>query len=147
MHRLHLLLLGLVALSCAVGCRNACQSHLDYTGPLPAEPSDFLFRKNSILGGDPSKPPLKTGPIEPAPEEEVPPGLVGEDLQEEAAPEPAPAPDLDDFDLEVPDRGGESMPDSMSPGDADIEGQPSESESESADEPQAQLDWHAPRPR
>ena len=149
MHRQGLLLLGMGLLAFALGCRSACQSHLDYTGPTPAEPSDFLFRKNSILGGDPSKPPLTTSPIEPAPEEDVPPGLVGEDLEEEATPEPGPAPGMDDLDMEVPGEGDEADRDSMPSPDAEGDDTPAEAEPGGAadSEPQAQLEWHAPRPR
>lgn len=148
MPRQGLLLVGLGILAFALGCRNTCQSHLDYTGPMPAQPSDFLYRKNSILGGDPSKPPLTTGPIEPAPEEDVPPGLVGEDLGEEAEQEPAPAPGMEDLDMEAPGQGDELNRDSMSP-DAESDNQPGESEPDGAadNQPQAQLEWHAPRPR
>lgn len=148
MHHRRWLLLGITVLTFALGCRNTCQSHLDYTGPLPAQPSDFLYRKNSILGGDPSKPPLTTGPIEPAPEEDVPPGLVGEDLGEEAETEPAPAPGMDDLEMEMPGEGDELNRDSMPP-DAEGDDQPGDSESDSSADrqPQAQLEWHAPRPR
>ncbi|HEX7450373.1 MAG TPA: hypothetical protein VF306_22625 [Pirellulales bacterium] len=143
-----LLLLGLGILAFSLGCRNTCQSHLDYTGPLPAEPSDFLYRRNSILGGDPSKPPLTTGPIEPAPEEDVPPGLVGEDLGEEAPADPGPTPGIDDLDLGAPGEGEETMPDAMPPADADDDQASDVMPDEPAEaEPQAQLEWHAPRPR
>ncbi len=144
------LLLGLGILAFALGCRNTCQSHLDYTGPTPAEPSDFLYRRNSILGGDPSKPPLTTGPIEPAPEEDVPPGLVGEDLGEEATADPGPTPGLDELDLDNPRDDEETMPDALPPADAEGEGDPaSDAMPDEAAEagPQAQLEWHAPRPR
>ena len=33
-----------------------CQSNYDYCGPMPDEGGDFMYRKNSILGGDPSRP-------------------------------------------------------------------------------------------
>ena len=53
MKRLILLLAALLCLPWgAVGCRS-CQSNLDYCGPLPDEPCDFMYRRNSILGGDP----------------------------------------------------------------------------------------------
>jgi hypothetical protein len=46
------LLALLILLASAAGCRQ-CQSCYDYCGPLPEEPCDFLYRKNSILyGGD-----------------------------------------------------------------------------------------------
>jgi hypothetical protein len=47
------LLALLILLASAAGCRQ-CQSCNDYCGPLPDEPCDFMYRKNSILsdGGD-----------------------------------------------------------------------------------------------
>jgi hypothetical protein len=42
------LLALLILLASAAGCRQ-CQSCNDYCGPLPDEPCDFMYRKNSIL--------------------------------------------------------------------------------------------------
>jgi hypothetical protein len=44
------LLALLILLASAAGCRQ-CQSCNDYCGPLPDEPCDFMYRKNSILSG------------------------------------------------------------------------------------------------
>ena len=52
MNRSILLLVALLLLPWgAMGCRS-CQGCLDYCGPLPDEPCDFMHRRNSILGGD-----------------------------------------------------------------------------------------------
>lgn len=149
MHGQRFMLVGLSIVALALGCRNACQSRLDYTGPLPAEPSDFLYRKNSILGGDPNKPPLTTGPIEPAPDEEVPAELRGEDLDEEAGAEPGPTPGMDELDLEAPAEGEGAMPDSTPPGEEETDQESTDGDSEPAGDrlPQTQLEWHAPRAR
>ncbi|HUY33838.1 MAG TPA: hypothetical protein VMV69_13900 [Pirellulales bacterium] len=42
------LLALLILLASAAGCRQ-CQNCYDYCGPLPDEPCDFRYRKNSIL--------------------------------------------------------------------------------------------------
>lgn len=44
------LLALLILLASAAGCRQ-CQNCYDYCGPLPDEPCDFMYRKNSILSG------------------------------------------------------------------------------------------------
>ena len=96
MKRVILLLAALLFLPWgAIGCRT-CQSDLDYCGPLPDEPCDFMYRRNSILGGDPQS----TANLEAAPSEDdeenlptpVPQAQDGE-LPEEAAPMPMPPED------------------------------------------------------
>jgi hypothetical protein len=93
MKRVILLLAALLFLPWgAVGCRS-CQSNLDYCGPLPDEPCDFMYRRNSILGGDPrSTADLDANPGEvnqedlPTPAPEGPQG----ELPNEATPMPMP---------------------------------------------------------
>jgi hypothetical protein len=65
------------------GCKT-CQSTYDYCGPLPAEGGDFMYRKNSVLGGDPAMKPI----------DEEPPAQADE--TEENGPEPTPAPPPDE---------------------------------------------------
>jgi hypothetical protein len=95
MHRWRMLFVGLCTFVFTVGCRGACDSHNDYTGPLPYEPSDFLFRKNSILGGDPAMSAriaegLSDTPTNPEAE------TSGEEAGPEDVPTPAPGFGLDD---------------------------------------------------
>ena len=93
MQRPILLLAALLMMSWgAAGCRT-CQGNLDYCGPLPDEPCDFMYRRNSILGGDPQS----TANLDAAPSEDdeenlptpVPEPQDGE-LPDEAAPMPMP---------------------------------------------------------
>lgn len=123
MHRWRMLFVGLCIFVFTVGCRGACQSHDDYTGPLPYEPSDFLFRKNSILGGDPAMSQrmaegLSDTPT--VPEEET----AGEEAPTEEVPTPAPGLDLEDnLDGDL-DREpmGEPSDETNDTTDADFEG-------------------------
>lgn len=52
MHRRRWLIVGL-CFCIFTGCV-ACQSNYDYCGPMPDEGGDFMYRKNSVLGGDPA---------------------------------------------------------------------------------------------
>ncbi|HUY87123.1 MAG TPA: hypothetical protein VMV10_00150 [Pirellulales bacterium] len=100
-----ILLLAAVLPICwgVVGC-HACQGTYDYCGPLPDEPCDFFYRRNSILGGDSN--------VSSAETEEAPAAK-----EEENVPTPAP---------EQPDGGLQYMPSpTPMPPEADM---PSESE-------------------
>ena len=72
-------LLAVALLACwgASGC-TSCQGTYDYCGPLPDEPCDFFYRRNSILGGD-----LQTRNPEAAEQQTAP-------EQQESVPTPAP---------------------------------------------------------
>lgn len=117
----------------------ACQSSYDYCGPMPEEGGDFLYRKNSILGGDPSKPPVgEEGAA-------VSEGQSDEDIGPE--PTPAPAPDEEptpgiEFDDSPTGPEPEMAPEEGS-GDAD-EPQASEDAADGAEQSAATLEWHAP---
>ena len=60
-----LIWLGLFgAAAICAGCR-ACPNHLDYLGPVDGGPTGhaaLLYRKNSVLGGDPAMTPLPKAP-------------------------------------------------------------------------------------
>ena len=66
------------------GCK-ACQSVYDYCGPMPDEGGDFLYRKNSVLGGDPAMKRM---------DDKAPDEQGGE--TDETGPEPTPAPPADE---------------------------------------------------
>jgi hypothetical protein len=117
MYRRITLLAILIVLASMAGCRQ-CQSCLDYCGPLPEEPCDFMARKNSILykGGQTSVDELisseggdfETGPggevVEPMPETETD-GLPKTDAAPEVENEPA-----GDMDTEAPELETEAAP-------------------------------------
>lgn len=150
MHRWRMLFVGLCTFVFTVGCRGACQSHDDYTGPLPYEPSDFLFRKNSILGGDPAMSQrmaegLSDTPT--VPEEET----AGDEAPPENVPTPAPGLGLDDdlegdlnpdLDREPPDEPGDETDDTT---DTDLDGDLGETADDIGDdvdgEPSSSMGW------
>ncbi len=66
------------------GCK-ACQSVYDYCGPMPDQGGDFLYRKNSVLGGDPAMKRVD----DKTPDEQA-------QQTEETGPEPTPAPSPDE---------------------------------------------------
>lgn len=145
MHRWRMLFVGLCIFVFTVGCRGACQSHDDYTGPLPYEPSDFLFRKNSILGGDPAMSQrmaegLSDTPT--VPEEET----ADEESPTEDVPTPAPGLDLeDDLDGDL-DRDlnrepmGEPSDETNDTTDADLDSGPEET-AEDSDGETSSMGW------
>ncbi|HWB12853.1 MAG TPA: hypothetical protein VG826_26745 [Pirellulales bacterium] len=101
------------------GCKSA-QSYYDYCGPMPDEGGDFLYRKNSVLGGDPS---MKRADEE-APDEQATP-------DEETGPEPTPAPPVGegpgpgvDMDEDLPTIAPETRLDGAADerGDDELEG-------------------------
>lgn len=148
MHRWRMLFVGLCIFVFTLGCRGACQSHNDYTGPLPYEPSDFLFRKNSILGGDPAMSQrmaegLSDTPTVPAEE------TAGEEGSTEEVPTPAPGLDLEDdldgdlerdLDREPMGEPGEEADDTT---DAGLDGDIGETadDGDSDGEPSSSLGW------
>lgn len=147
MHRRRWLIVGLCF--CVFSGCVSCQSHYDYCGPMPDEGGDFMYRKNSILGGDPSKP-LATGTT-PTTQE-----------SDESGPEPTPAPPPDQEPmpgLDLDNSTDEGGPD-MSPADDETRQQSYEEDAETeSDEvfdeeltldepvdskPVSGLHWHAP---
>jgi hypothetical protein len=129
------------------GCVS-CQSNYDYCGPMPDEGGDFMYRKNSILGGDPSMPLANqsTGDKDQQADET------------ESGPEPTPAPPPDEMPApgmdEESEEGSEMLPpDGESQGyeeNADEESDEIEDESvepasaEIESNPASTLQWHAP---
>ena len=86
-------LLVVVLLTCwgAAGC-TSCQGTNDYCGPLPDEPCDFFYRRNSILGGDQQ---MRNTATEQAPsqQENLPtPAPESPDGEGQETPTPAPMP-------------------------------------------------------
>jgi hypothetical protein len=137
MHRRRWLIVG-VCFCIFSGCV-ACQSNYDYCGPMPDEGGDFMYRKNSILGGDPSMP---LADDEAASDEQ-------DGSAEESGPEPTPAPPPDDQPqpgMDMDDAGLELEPtaDSVSESDDSISPQAAEDEMESDEETVSTLQWHAP---
>ncbi|HVX11450.1 MAG TPA: hypothetical protein VHC22_09735 [Pirellulales bacterium] len=141
MHRRRWLIVGL-CFCVFCGCVS-CQSHYDYCGPMPDEGGDFMYRKNSILGGDPSMP-QSDGATKPAGE------------TNETGPEPTPAPPPDEEPLPgmndegrsqsyESDLSDEEMPDEEG---SDVELTSDESAEGDSDENEKQpistLQWHAP---
>lgn len=147
---------------CAFSGCVSCQSNYDYCGPMPDTGGDFMYRKNSILGGDPSMPLA----------DETNQDQAGEEAEGEGGPEPTPAPPPDELpapgldldDEEAPDmlpsdgepqagddEAGESEPDEELTGDevetdeelTDDESPAVESE-KVAEKPVSTLQWHAP---
>lgn len=136
---------------CAFSGCVSCQSNYDYCGPMPDEGGDFMYRKNSVLGGDPSMPLA----------DESNQGQGVEDEEGEGGPEPTPAPAPDEmpepgFDLEGDD-GSDMLPSDGEPQAGDEEAGESETDEEltDADSPGAEnemlaetpistLQWHAP---
>ena len=137
------------------GCKT-CQSVYDYCGPMPDEGGDFLYRKNSVLGGDPTM--KRMG--------DVPPEAPAE--EEETGPQPTPADEEPRPDMEMegdrptmaPDESAdervydelEEVADDESDRDLDGESESDLDDSDSDDgevagsEPSASgLDWHAPQ--
>ena len=145
MHRRRWLIVGLCF--CVFSGCVACQSSYDYCGPMPDQGGDFMYRKNSILGGDPSMPAVD--------------GAAGGeqgDEAEESGPEPTPAPLPDEEPMpgmDVDDESSETDPE-MAPG----ESRPQSYEEEASDEEPlddeeaveeevdaqsvSTLQWHAP---
>lgn len=138
------------------GCVS-CQSNYDYCGPMPDEGGDFMYRKNSILGGDPSMPRADQSTGEQ--------GEEGGETESGPEPTPAPAPDetptpgIDiegDEDLDMAPADGDPQAYEELPEDADEEAAmdadeegiiPASGESvtdEGAGSPVSTLDWHAP---
>lgn len=92
MNRAGLLLLALMLLSGGAGGCRSCQGHLDYCGPLPDEPCDFMYRRNSILGGDRRPEAMAAMAEAQAKEQAETAGEAGGEMQEEEnVPTPAPA--------------------------------------------------------
>lgn len=140
------------------GCK-ACQSIYDYCGPMPSQGGDFLYRKNSVLGGDPAMQRIDDKPAD------------GEQGEEELGPEPTPAPEPDEaprpsidldmdnespdlsFDNESDDPTGElnddiATDDSEADGLEELEGGDlAEDEAATDAAPAAGLQWHAPSKR
>ncbi|HET6883767.1 MAG TPA: hypothetical protein VFI31_26680 [Pirellulales bacterium] len=126
------------------GCVS-CQSNYDYCGPMPEEGGDFMYRKNSVLGGDPSRP---LADEESDQESE-------QNGKDENLPEPTPAPPPDEMPVPGLDLDGGMTDDDagMAP---DEESQPQAYEEEldedaadttDADDEQnpiSTLQWHAP---
>ena len=120
----------------------ACQSNYDYCGPMPEQGGDFMYRKNSVLGGDPSITPIDQQP------EETDKG------EEEEGPEPTPAPPPDEIPRPSLDLDDDSaVPDNeMTPTDeeADANASPQASYDADEEEPEGEsktastLQWHAP---
>ena len=105
MHRRRWLVVGL-CFCVFTGCK-ACQSIYDYCGPMPSQGGDFLYRKNSVLGGDPTMQRIDDKPAE------------GEQAEEEQGPEPTPAPAPDEaprpsIDLDMDDESHDLSLDSES---------------------------------
>lgn len=136
---------------CAFSGCVSCQSNYDYCGPMPDEGGDFMYRKNSILGGDPSMP-LADGTKQ---------DQVAEGEEAEGGPEPTPAPDPDDLPgLGIDSEGDEDsqmLPSEDEPQAGDEAADESESDEEQtnyeeadaeretvAEQPISTLQWHAP---
>ena len=136
------------------GCK-ACQSIYDYCGPMPSQGGDFLYRKNSVLGGDPAMPRIDDQP------------LSEDQAEEEEGPEPTPAPppdeaprpglDMEDespdlsFDLESDDPT-EELTDDMASDEVESDALEeddyvAENESATDEAPTGALQWHAPSHR
>lgn len=103
-----LLIVSLLASAGAVGCRS-CAGQLDYCGPMPDEPCDFMHRRNSILGGD-KRPEamaaLAERKAQEAAEEAGEAGAEGggefEEGENVPTPAPIPAPELEEGELGEP---------------------------------------------
>ncbi|HVX60034.1 MAG TPA: hypothetical protein VHC19_05530 [Pirellulales bacterium] len=85
----------------AVGCRS-CAGQLDYCGPMPDEPCDFMHRRNSILGGD-KRPEAMAALAESQAEDEAEAGGENVDGENVPTPAPIPAPELEEGELGDPD--------------------------------------------
>jgi hypothetical protein len=143
MHRRRWLIVGLCF--CVFSGCVSCQGNYDYCGPMPDQGGDFMYRKNSVLGGDPSKP-LAAGTTPTTKE------------TDETGPEPTPAPPPDQEP--VPGMDLDESTDDMAPEDDEARQQSYEEEAdESSDEvfdeeltlneptdnkPVSRLQWHAP---
>lgn len=117
----------------------ACQSNYDYCGPMPEQGGDFMYRKNSVLGGDPT-----ITPIDQQPEN-------GDQDDEDQGPEPTPAPAPDEaprpsLEMEDGDLDSETTPpDEANPQAAnEVEDEP---EAEAETETVSTLQWHTPSRR
>lgn len=139
MHRRRWLIVGLCF--CVFSGCVACQSNYDYCGPMPDQGGDFMYRKNSVLGGDPA---MKRIDDEPKPAE-------GE-AADETGPEPTPAPPPDEAPtpgMEMDETTSGSEPND----DAEEESQPQasyeadEDDVESDEDSVSTLQWHAPLKR
>lgn len=134
---------------CAFSGCVSCQSNYDYCGPMPDNGGDFMYRKNSILGGDPSMP---------LADDEANEDQAGEETSEDG-PEPTPAPNPDESTEPELDMDGDEGPRMRS---TDVEPQAGadeadDSEAELTDaeipvtedenvakKPVSTLQWHAP---
>jgi hypothetical protein len=145
MHRRRWLVVGL-CFCVFSGCK-ACQSIYDYCGPMPDQGGDFMYRKNSVLGGDPA---MKRIDDEPAA------GKLGD--EEESGPEPTPAPPADEeprpgmemddespelsFDTEIDEQADDEL-DADAWEDDEVGDELADSDIESTAPPPAALQWHA----
>lgn len=111
------------------GCVS-CQSNYDYCGPMPDQGGDFMYRKNSILGGDPSMTQADQA--------------TGDQNQEadetESGPEPTPAPPPDEMPAPGMDEDGDLESDMASP-DGESQGY-----EEDADEMSDEIEDEAVKP-
>jgi hypothetical protein len=136
---------------CAFSGCVSCQSNYDYCGPMPDEGGDFMYRKNSILGGDPSMPLA----------DEANQDRAAQEAGAEDGAEPTPAPPPDEIpgpglDFEGDD-GSDMLPSDGEPQAGDDEAGESETDEELTDgdgadaesemlaeTPVSTLQWHAP---
>lgn len=105
------------------GCVS-CQSNYDYCGPMPENGGDFMYRKNSILGGDSSMPLA----------DESKEDQAGENEEGENGPEPTPAPAPDEMLEPGLDLEGDESPDMLSPDGEPQAGDDDSDTSETAEE-------------
>lgn len=105
-------LLAVAMLACwgMVGC-TACQGTNDYCGPLPDEPCDFFYRRNSILGGDLQSydPEAEQRQLGDSQQESVPTPAPeqGSEMQPSPAPEPMPPEGDLPTEMDLPPDSGE----------------------------------------
>lgn len=106
-----LLAVVLLACSSAVGC-TACQGTNDYCGPLPDEPCDFFYRRNSILGGDLQSHDPEAGQQQPSQQENLPTPAPeqGGETQPSLAPEPMPPEAEMPSDADLPPESADEPP-------------------------------------
>ena len=142
------------------GCKTG-QSYYDYCGPMPDEGGDFMYRKNSVLGGDPAmkrideeatgeqgEPADETGPEPtpaPPPDEEPVPGMDLDGDRPTTAPETdGAAEEMGDEELELADEEPEpELGDDLgeSPNDS---GDEVAGDERTNSEPSSTTAWHAP---
>jgi hypothetical protein len=122
MRSIPLLAVALLACCGMAGC-TACQGANDYCGPLPDEPCDFFYRRNSILGGD-----LQTRDPEAeqqqqqqaAPGQENVPTPAPEQNGETPAPEPMPPEGDLPAEMDLPPDTGEPADSEPPPSEGDL---------------------------